>query len=126
MQKIAAGLALLIGALAVLAGGQVLLGNDPGYYVIAWLPVYNFVLGVLSVFIASPLIWKNSRFAMPVAIGILCVHVIVMLILLAAYRDVVAIDSLVAMTLRIAAWLIILALMVTQSRKHKALIPQNE
>ena len=38
LNKIAAILAFGIGAMAVFAGGKVLLGNDPGYYVINWLP----------------------------------------------------------------------------------------
>ena len=33
LSKIAAVLAFIIGAMAVFAGGQVLLGRDPGYYV---------------------------------------------------------------------------------------------
>jgi hypothetical protein len=48
LSKVAAGLAFIIGAMAIFAGGQVLLGRDPGYYVIGWLPIYNFVMGVLS------------------------------------------------------------------------------
>ena len=35
--KIASALAFLIGAMAIFAGGQVLLGKDPGYHVINWL-----------------------------------------------------------------------------------------
>ena len=49
--KIAAVLAFLIGVMAVFAGGQVFLGIIPDYYIIDWLPGYNFVLGLLS---ASP------------------------------------------------------------------------
>ena len=108
--KIAAVLAFIVGMMAIFAGGRVLLGTDPGYYVIDWLPVYNFVLGVLTVGVAAVLIWKNSRYAWPTAVAILSAHVLVMLSLLTAYRDVVARDSLVAMTVRIVVWLIILAL----------------
>ena len=107
--KIAAVLAFIVGMMAIFAGGRVLLGTDPGYYVIDWLPVYNFVLGVLTVGVAAVLIWKNSRYAWPTAVAILSAHVLVMLSLLTAYRDVVARDSLVAMTVRIVVWLIILA-----------------
>jgi hypothetical protein len=46
-----------------------------------------------------------------------------MIILLAGYRDVVATDSIVAMTIRIAVWLIILVLMFLQRRKAKAAQP---
>jgi len=61
--RIAAILALIIGAMAIFAGGQVLLGKDPGYYVIDWLPVYNFILGVLSASVVALLIWKRSPYA---------------------------------------------------------------
>ncbi len=37
LTKIASILAFIIGGMAVFAGAQVLLGNDPGYYVINWL-----------------------------------------------------------------------------------------
>ncbi len=74
LNKIAAILALIIGAMAVFAGGQALLGKDPGYYVINWLLLYNYTVGILTVFLAAPLIWTNSRFALPAAIGIFSIH----------------------------------------------------
>lgn len=111
LTKIAAILAFMIGVMAVFAGGRVLLGTDPGYYVIDWLPVYNFTVGMITVLVTAILIWKNSRYAWPAAVATLSAHVLVMLSLLIAYRDVVAPDSLVAMTVRIVVWLIILALL---------------
>jgi hypothetical protein len=120
LHRIAAILAIIIGAMAIFAGGQVLLGKTPDYYVIDWLPVYNFTLGVLSVFLVAWLIWKQSRYAIPAAISVLGVHLLVMLTLLFEYSDVVAKDSIVAMTIRITTWAIILALMFIQSRKYKA------
>jgi hypothetical protein len=125
LNKIAAILAFIIGAMAVFAGGQALLGKDPGYYVINWLLLYNYTVGILTVFLAAPLIWTNNRFALPAAIGIFSIHALVMVILLAGYRDVVAIDSIVAMTIRITVWLIILALMFLQRRKAKAAQPST-
>ncbi|RJP51188.1 MAG: hypothetical protein C4557_08465 [Anaerolineaceae bacterium] len=117
LNKIASVLAFIIGAMAVSAGGQVLLGKMPDYYVINWLPVYNYTVGILTVFVTAVLIWSRYRLAMPVAIATFVVHALVMLILQTAYRDVVAIDSLVAMTVRMAAWIIILALMYVQARR---------
>ena len=119
LNKIAAILAFIIGAMAVFAGGQALLGKDPGYYVINWLLLYNYTVGILTVFLAAPLIWTNSRFALPAAIGISSIHALVMIILLTGYRDVVATDSIVAMTIRIVVWLTILVLMFLQRRKVK-------
>ncbi len=104
---IAATLALVIGVMAIIAGGQVLfLGRDPGYYVIDWLVVYNFTVGVLSVG-AAAWIWLRGWRARAVAAIVLGAHAAVMLTLLVAYRAVVAPDSLVAMTIRLSVWAII-------------------
>ncbi len=117
--KIASVLAFIIGGMAIFAGGNVLLGSDPGYYVINWLPVYNYTAGILTVFLTAIFIWNNSRFAMPAAIGTFGIHALVMLILQTAYRDVVAIDSIVAMTFRLAVWVVILGLMFARSRVNR-------
>ncbi len=120
LNKIAAVLAFIIGAMAVFAGGKVLLGVDPGYYVIDWLPIYNFVIGVVSVFFSSIVIWKNTRLALLVAAATLAVHTLVMLILLTTYRPVVAPDSLAAMTIRITVWTVILTLLLVQRKRSLA------
>lgn len=116
LNKIASVLALVIGVMAIVAGGRVLLGNDPGYMVINWLVLYNYTIGILTVFLSAPLIWANSRFGLPAAIATLCLNALVMIILLVFYGDTVAPDSIVAMTIRIFAWIIILGLMMAQSR----------
>jgi len=118
-RKIAAGLAFIIGAMAIFAGGQVILGKIMDYYVIDWLPIYNVIAGLVSAFITSILVWKGSKFAMPVVVGMLASHGIVMLVLQTAYRDLVAPDSIKAMTVRLVVWLIILSLMVVQTKKNK-------
>ena len=118
-RKIAAGLAFLIGAMAIFAGGQVILGKIMDYYVIDWLPIYNVIAGLVSAFITAILVWKGSKFAMPAAIGTLAIHGIVMLVLQTAYRDLVAPDSIKAMTVRLVVWLIILSLMIVQTKKNK-------
>ncbi|MGB8983515.1 MAG: hypothetical protein WCC12_16730 [Anaerolineales bacterium] len=117
MNKVAAALAFIIGMMAVFAGGQVLVGKVPDYYVIDWLPLYNYTVGVLTVFITALLIWTNNKFARPAAIATFVIHAIIMIILQTAYRDVVAIDSLVAMTIRLTTWFIILTLTFLQARK---------
>ena len=121
LNKIAAVPTFIIGAMAVFAGGQVLLGNLPDYYVINWLPVYNYTVGILTVFVTAILIWSRHRFAMPAAIATFGIHTLVMLILQISYRDVVAIDSIVAMTVRMTIWIIILAMLYTQARRKLAL-----
>jgi len=118
LNKIASILAVIIGAMAVFAGGQVLfLGKQMDYYVINWLPYYNFTMGVISVLVTAVLIWKNSRYAMPAAIATFAAHALVMLVLLTAYKGVVAPDSIVAMSVRLVVWAVILILMYLQTRR---------
>jgi len=118
-RRTAAALAFIIGAMAIFAGGQVLLGKIMDYYVIDWLPIYNFSIGLISSFITAILIWKGSKFALSAAIGTFVIHGTVMLVLQTAYRDLVAQDSIKAMTVRLVVWLIILILMVIQAQKSK-------
>ncbi len=117
INKIAAVLAGIIGAMAIFAGGQVLLGKLPDYYVIDWLPVYNFVMGVISLFFTAVMIWRNSRWSRALAIATLGAHAIVMLVLLTAYQGVVAPDSLMATTVRNSVWVIIVVLLLVQKRE---------
>ena len=117
ISKIAAVLAFVIGAMAIISGGQVLLGKIPDYYVIDWLPVYNFTVGVVSAFVTAIVIWKNSRLALPAAISTFGLHVAVMLILQTAYRQFVAPDSIVAMIVRLLVWSIILILLYIQRKR---------
>ena len=105
--------------MAVFAGGQVLLGEIPDYYVIDWLPVYNYTVGIITVFATAALIWTNNRLALPAALATLFFHAVVMLLLQLAYNNVVAVDSLVAMTVRLITWIIILVLMLFQIKKNK-------
>lgn len=118
LPRLASVLALVIGAMAVFAGGQALLGRIPDYYVIDWLPIYNLALGVVSAIVASVLIWRKSRLALPTALTIFGLHGGVMLVLLTAYRQVVVVDSLRAMSIRLAAWTVILILLLATRRKR--------
>ena len=117
LTKIAAILAFIIGAMAIFAGGQVLLGKAMDYYVIDWLPIYNFILGLISAGFTAVVIWKGNKLAKSVALATFASHAAVMLILQTVYRDVVAPDSIIAMTVRLIVWLIILVLMFIQKQK---------
>ena len=113
--KIATILSFIIGIMAVFIGVRVaFLGQKMPYYVIGWLPVYNLVLGLIAVFISTILIWKNSRFALPISIATLVSHSAVTLFLLIGYMGTVSVFSLVAMFIRIATWVIILKLLLLQ------------
>lgn len=103
--------------MAIFAGGKVLLGQDPGYYVINWLPVYNYTAGILTFCVTGALIWLNHKLAFPIAIGTFAIHGLVMVILQTGYRDVVAPDSIRAMTVRLIVWAVILGLLIIQSQK---------
>lgn len=120
LSKIAAVLAAVIGAMAIFAGGQVLLGNVPDYYVISWLPIVNFAIGLVSLFFTAMMIWRNSSVSLPLALITLGAHAAVMLVLQTVYRDVVASDSLKATTVRISVWVVILVLLFLQKRKNTA------
>lgn len=118
--KIAAVLALIIGAMAVFAGGRVLLGILPDYYVIDWLPLYNYTAGVITVILTAVLLWRNHRLGRPAAVTTFTAHAVVMAILLAFYGAIVAPDSIGAMTVRLVVWAIILALLFVASRRTGA------
>lgn len=124
LYRIAAVLAFIIGAMAIFAGGQVLLGKDPGYYVISWLPIYNFVVGVISALITAVLIWKQSPYALPAAVVTLGLHTLVMLAILIGYGDVVAKESIAAMIIRIVVWVIIFGLLIYASRRQTIVSPR--
>lgn len=118
LNKIASILAFLIGSMSIVAGARAMTGWEPGYFVLNWLPVYNFILGMLTVLIPAILIWKNSQYAIPAAIVTFSIHAIVTLLLLTVFRGTVAANSIGAMIFRLVTWLIILALMIVQSRRQ--------
>lgn len=121
MNRIAAGLAFVVGAMSIVAGGKAMQGWDPGYSVLGWLPVYNFVMGMLTVLLPAILLWKNNRYAARASLAAFFIHVAVTALLLVAFRGVVAQESIAAMLFRLTVWLIILGLVFFQSGKDKKL-----
>lgn len=116
MNQIASVLAFIIGSMSIVAGAKAMRGWDPGYSVITWLPVYNFVMGILTL-IPAALIWVNHRYAMIAAIGTFSIHAIVLLLLLTVFRSNVAFQSVTAMIFRLVVWIAILALLFFQARR---------
>lgn len=114
--QIASLLAFLVGIMSIVAGGKAMQGWNPGYSVLTWLPVYNFVMGILTL-IPAVLIWTNHRYAMISSIVTFGIHAIVLLILFIAFRNTVAYQSLAAMMFRLVVWITILALMYFQTQK---------
>jgi hypothetical protein len=79
-------------------------------------------VAVTSALVTAIVIWKNTRYALPAAVATLSAHALVMIVLQTAYRDVVAPDSIRAMTVRIGVWIVILALLLIQGRKKVSAI----
>lgn len=117
LYRIASILAFLVGIMSIVAGGKAMQGWNPGYSVLSWLPVYNFVMGILAL-IPAVLLWTNHRYAMNTSIATFGIHVIVLLILLTVFRNTVAYQSLAAMLFRLVIWIAILTLMFIQARKE--------
>jgi hypothetical protein len=116
LQRIASILAFLIGIMSIVAGGKVMHGWNPGYSVLSWLPIYNFAMGILTL-IPAIMIWFNHRYALTAALATFGIHTIVLLLILTAFQGEVARESILAMTFRLATWIIILALVFFQARK---------
>ncbi len=109
LTKLPSILAFLVGGMSVVAGGMVLRGWQPGWSVIAWLPVYNFVVGLLTL-IPAYLLWVNHRYAPIASIATFSLHAVVLILLFTVFRSAAAFQSVGAMTFRLATWIAILAL----------------
>ena len=118
LSRVAAVLAWIIGGMGVFAGGQALLGRLPGWNVISWLPVFNFAVGVLTVLVVAPLIWRGLRYALSAGWVIFGLNLVVTATLLVAFRDIVARESIAAMLARLAVWAVIIGLLYWQTRRQ--------
>lgn len=116
-RRAAAVLAMMIGALSVVAGSRAAQGWQPGYTVLSWLPVYNVAMGAWTVLVPTVLIWIRSRYAIPVSLGTLGVHVSVLLLLASTVVGTPARESMLAMAFRVATWLVIVALLALERRR---------
>lgn len=106
VQRSLAFVAIAFGLLTLAAGGRVLAGNDPGYVVYRPLLFFNTAMGVAYV-VAGFLMLSKPRQGKFAAAAIFLLNVIVFAFIgyLYANSDVVAIDSIRAMTLRTGVWL---------------------
>ena len=114
--KLAAVLAGVIGAMAIFAAGPVLFGRGLSYNIVGWVPVYNLLMGVVSVFLTAVLLWRGNRWALPASRATFGIHSLVTLVLLTVFREVVAVESLTAMVVRITVWGLILILLWLEGR----------
>ena len=115
LYRIASILAFLVGIMSIVAGGKAMQGWNPGYSVLTWLPIYNFVMGILTL-IPAVLIWMNHRYALLASLATFGIHTIVLLILVTVFRGEVAYQSIAAMAFRLVTWIVILGLIFFQIR----------
>ncbi len=116
LTRIASAIAVLVGGMSIVAGGMVMRGWQPGWSVINWLPIYNFIVGLLTL-IPAYLLWVNYRYALPFSIAVFSVHTIVLILLIIVFRNTAAFQSVGAMSFRVAAWVVILALLYIRHAK---------
>jgi len=109
LAKLPSILAFLVGAMSIFAGGTVMRGWRPGYNILSWLPVYNFVVGLLTL-IPAYLLWAGGRYATAASIIIFALHATILILLLVVFRGQAASQSIGAMSFRVAMWIVILAL----------------
>lgn len=108
-RRMLALVALLFGAATLFAGSRVLLGADPGYVVYRPLLVFNTAMGI-TYLAAGALAWRSSRRGAQAAAVVFLLNAAVLAFItwLAQSADAVAVQSLQAMGLRTAVWLLLL------------------
>jgi hypothetical protein len=97
--------AIAFGIVTVIAGGRVLSGTDPGYLVFRPLLVFNTAMGVAYI-VAGAVTWRDLGKGRAAAAAIFAVNLVVLVGVVVLYRTggPVAMDSVMAMTLRTAVW----------------------
>lgn len=121
VQAGAAAVAMLFGALTVVAGARVLLGADPGYAVFRPLLVFNTAMG-FAYLAAGVAIWRSLGAGRAAAGAIALLNLAVLAIVFALHSGAgsVAVESLRAMTLRTAVWLLLFLLVAWLARGRTA------
>jgi len=111
LKRIAAILALFIGAMSVFAGTKVLLGVDAkDYHVMVGLVTYNVIFGLISITTAF-FLWVENKLGKVLMSLVLAAHLIT-LIYIANFSDSAATESKMAMLFRVTIWVVISVLYV--------------
>lgn len=107
-QKALALLAVLFGVMTIFAGSRVLTGTNPGYVVFLPLLIYNTIMGFIYVGVGA-IVWRNVNFGRSGAFAIFVLNLIVLAAIGITYTSggQVAAESVRAMMLRTAIWLVI-------------------
>ena len=115
--KIAAALALFIGAMSAIVGSMVLLGlYVPDYPILQWMLVYNVTAGVLSI-VVSILIWQKHHQMIRASILIAASHTVILGLMFTVFREVVVFECIRAMMFRIVIWGVIIIVTSKSTRK---------
>jgi len=104
-QNILVAVAVLFGFLTIFVGTRVLLGANPGYVVFQPLLIYNAAMGL--VYVATGIAaWRNITKGMYLAAAIFILNLIVLTAIFFLYSEgnLIAVDSLRAMSLRTVVW----------------------
>lgn len=117
VQMASAAVAVLFGLATLAAGGSVLAGRDPGYLVYQPLLVFNTLMGV-GYAVAGWIAWGHAVRGRNAAAVICGVNLLVLGRIVYLYRGsaAVAIDSVRAMILRSAVWLVLLLVLAWTCR----------
>lgn len=113
----AAGVGFVFGLMSVVAGTRVLVGlAHPDYVVLRWLLVYNVAAGAAGV-LAGAGLWRLRNWATRLTRFVAAAHGVVLAVLMVLWVTdrPVALDSLIAMLLRVVVWTAIAAV-VTRAR----------
>ena len=115
--KIAAALALFIGAMSAIVGSRALLGlYVPDYPILQWMLVYNVTAGVVSI-VVSILIWQKHRLMKGASILIAASHTFILLLLITVFSEVAAFECIKAMVFRIVIWIVIIILSFKKNKR---------
>ncbi len=112
-----AAVAVLFGVATLVAGSRVLLGSDPGYAVFTPLLLFNTLMGFAYIAVGV-LAWRRTPLAVRGAAVIALLNVAVLggIALLYTRGGPVAVNSLQAMGLRAAVWIVLFLVLLLASR----------
>lgn len=118
--QISGVIAILFGLATLAAGTAVLTGRDPGYLVYRPLLMFNTIMGVVYL-LAGVLAWRRAPSAWKAAAGIAGVNIAVLIYVVMLYRGggPTAVDSVRAMSLRAAVWVVLTVVLLWSSRARR-------
>jgi apolipoprotein N-acyltransferase len=123
-ERAAAVIGIVFGFATIVAGATVLLGRDPGYLVYRPLLVFNTAMGIVYLY-AAVAAWRRQPAGRATAGWITTVNAAVLLWIVYLHqttRDIVANDSVRAMTLRTVVWAVLYAVLAWVWRRKRTAV----